>query len=102
MAQESCSSSVGIVKPSDYLFEEELPLDCGRRLKNVVIRYETYGKLSPNADNAVLVEHALSGDAHLAGVYSPEDKKPGWWDDMVGPGKQIGRASCRERVLPTV
>ena len=87
MAQESCSSSVGIVQPSDYLFEEELPLDCGRSLKGVVIRYETYGKLSPEADNAVLVEHALSGDAHLAGYHSPEDKKPGWWDDMVGPGK---------------
>ena len=55
--------------------------------KGVVIRYETYGKLSPEADNAVLVEHALSGDAHLAGYHSPEDRKPGWWDDMVGPGK---------------
>ena len=87
MAQEASSNSVGIVQPSDYLFEEELPLDCGRSLKGVVIRYETYGKLSPNADNAVLVEHALSGDAHLAGYHSPEDTKPGWWDDMVGPGK---------------
>lgn len=87
MAQEPCSSSVGIVQPSDYLFEEELPLDCGRSLKGVVIRYETYGTLSPEADNAVLVEHALSGDAHLAGYHSPEDRKPGWWDDMVGPGK---------------
>lgn len=56
-------------------------------MKNVTIRYETYGTLSGNGDNAILVEHALTGDAHLAGYHTPEDKKPGWWEAMVGPGK---------------
>jgi len=82
---------VGIVKFHDFTFgmtaETALHLDCGRYLKNVVIRYETYGTLSEKRDNAILVEHALTGDAHLAGRYSPEDKKPGWWDDVVGKGR---------------
>lgn len=83
--------SVGIVEPHDFTFgtdaESALRLDCGKMLRNVTIRYETYGTLSPAKDNAILVEHALTGDAHLAGRHSPEDRKPGWWDDVVGPGK---------------
>ncbi len=91
MAEYTEENSVGIVVWQDFHFAdgEELPLDCGKRLKNVVIRYETYGTLSPEKDNAILVEHALTGDAHLAGKYSPDDKKAGWWDSMVGPGKPI-------------
>lgn len=89
MNQEIEAGSVGIVQFSDYVFEDELPLDCGRSLKNVVIRYETYGTLAEDAGNAILVEHALTGDAHLAGKYSENDKKTGWWDEMVGPGKPI-------------
>ena len=83
--------SVGIVKPQDFRFApgEELQLDCGRRLRDVVIRYETYGTLAPDKSNVILVEHALSGDAHLAGYHSVSDKKPGWWEDMVGPGKPL-------------
>lgn len=61
-------------------------LESGAKLKGLTIAYEAYGKLSPAKDNAVLICHALSGDAHVAG-YHPGDKKPGWWDDMVGPGK---------------
>lgn len=89
MPKEFPANSVGIVHYEDYTFEEELPLDCGRSLKGVVVRYETYGRLSPNADNAILVEHALTGTAHLAGYYSEDDTKAGWWDDMVGPGKPM-------------
>ena len=82
-----------LVTAQDYCFgpgeENALELDCGRKLYNVNIRYETYGELSPAKDNAILVTHALSGDAHVAGKYTPEDRKPGWWDNMVGPGKYI-------------
>jgi homoserine O-acetyltransferase len=46
-----------------------------------------YGQLTPERDNAILIFHALTGDAHVAGYHSPEDRKPGWWDLMVGPGK---------------
>ncbi len=84
-------NSVGIVTPRDFFFgdseEDELRLDCGKTLRGVTLRYETYGTLSPEKDNAILVEHALTGDAHLAGRHSEDDAKPGWWDAVVGPGK---------------
>ena len=68
---------------------DELELECGQKLGPVTLAYETYGTLSPERDNAVLICHALSGDAHVAGYHSPEDRKPGWWDLFVGPGKAI-------------
>ena len=55
----------------------------------ITLAYETYGDLNAEKSNAVLILHALSGDAHVAGLHSPEDEKPGWWDSMVGPGKGI-------------
>ncbi len=64
-------------------------LEGGGRLSPVTLAYETFGELSPARDNAVLVCHALTGDSHVAGFYTPEDPKPGWWDLMVGPGKPI-------------
>ncbi len=91
MDQENPVNSVGVVTPCDFLFgttdADALPLDKGAKLRNVNIRYEVYGTLSEKKDNAILVEHALTGDAHLAGYHSVNDKKPGWWDTMVGPGK---------------
>lgn len=76
-----------IVEKKFFTSEEPLQLECGRTLSPVTLAYETYGQ--PNADrsNAILILHALSGDSHVAGYYSTEDKKPGWWDNMVGPGK---------------
>ncbi len=53
----------------------------------MTIAYETYGELNGNKSNAVLILHALSGDAHAAGLHSREDKNPGWWDGYIGPGK---------------
>ncbi|MBC7237245.1 MAG: homoserine O-acetyltransferase, partial [Chloroflexi bacterium] len=82
--------SIGLVETqywSPPLGEEGFPLECGRSLPEVTIAYETYGELSPQRDNAVLILHALSGDAHVAGIHSPEDRKAGWWDIAVGPGK---------------
>lgn len=61
----------------------------GGKLLKLQIAYESYGGLSTNRDNVVFVCHALSGDAHVAGYHTLEDKHPGWWDDMVGPGKGI-------------
>ncbi len=66
-----------------------LALDCGKCLRGVNIRYETAGRLTPEADNAILVCHALTGDAHVCGKYTPDDAKSGWWDSMIGPGKYI-------------
>lgn len=68
---------------------EPMTLRCGKTLAPIDVAYETYGQLSEQKDNAVLICHALSGNAHVAGYNSPTDRKPGWWDIMVGPGKAI-------------
>jgi len=84
--------SVGIVQTQTVRVveaDDPLPLDCGKRLGPIDVAYETYGQLSPERDNVVLICHALSGDAHVAGYHSRGDRKPGWWDIMVGPGKGI-------------
>jgi homoserine O-acetyltransferase len=65
---------------------ESLPLDCGATLAPVDVAYETYGRLNEARSNAILIAHALSGDAHAAGI-SKVDGKPGWWDSMIGKGK---------------
>ena len=64
-------------------------LQLGRSLPEVVIAYETWGTLSPEHDNAVLVCHALTGDAHASGKTAPGQPTPGWWDDLIGPGRPL-------------
>ncbi len=85
------SNSVGIVKPQIFSFgksdEDALSLDCGTKLMNVDICYETYGELNSQKNNAILILHALSGTAHAAGYHSEDDKTPGWWEKMIGPNK---------------
>jgi len=74
-----------IVQTQSVRFDA-LPLDCGTRLAPVDVAYETYGTLNAPRSNAILILHALSGDAHAASI-SHETGKPGWWDNMIGPGK---------------
>jgi len=81
--------SVGLVEAQRLEFNEPLPLDCGRSLDHYELVYETYGELNADASNAVLICHALSGDHHAAGYHSREDRKPGWWETCIGPGKPI-------------
>ena len=89
---ENLENSVGIVQTyTARVVEQDKPLrlDCGKTLGPIDVAYETYGRLNEAHDNAVLICHALSGDAHVAGYHKPDDKNPGWWDIMVGPGKGI-------------
>lgn len=81
--------SVGLVKSCDVTLEAPLRLELGGTLPSLEFRYETYGVLNASRSNAILVPHALSGDHHVAGKYSADDAKAGWWDAFVGPGKMV-------------
>jgi homoserine O-acetyltransferase len=64
-------------------------LEAGGSLPSVRLAYETWGSLSPGGDNAVLVEHALTGDSHVTGPPGPGHPTPGWWQGLIGPGRAI-------------
>jgi homoserine O-acetyltransferase len=81
--------SVGLVTPELLHFSEPLALACGRTLPAYDLMVETYGELNASRSNAVLICHALSGHHHAAGYHSLDDRKPGWWDSCIGPGKPI-------------
>jgi homoserine O-acetyltransferase len=104
-ASRAAAGSAGIVETEFLDLPAPLRLDCGRQLYPVRVAYETYGTLAPARDNVILVCHALSGDAHAAGIsstapaestrdgFGADDrdgtggKALGWWDGMIGPGK---------------
>lgn len=67
----------------------DLTLERGGLLPSVQLAYETWGTLNEAADNAILVEHALTGDSHVVGPAGPGHPTPGWWDGMIGPGHRI-------------
>ncbi len=87
MVKES-KNDIGLAETKYFSFGEHkgLALEGGETLGPVRIAYETYGQLNAGKTNAVLIAHALSGDAHAAGLHKGE-KAPGWWDNMIGPGK---------------
>jgi homoserine O-acetyltransferase len=64
-------------------------LELGGTLREVTVAYESWGELAPDADNAVLVLHALTGDSHAHGPAGPGHRHPGWWDPMIGPGRPL-------------
>lgn len=90
--EEQQAHSVGIVQKQTFTFAEppdEMLLACSKKLGPITLAYETYGTLNKDLSNVILVEHALSGDAHAAGRHKPTDRKPGWWEMMIGPGKAL-------------
>ncbi len=89
MPQSLPADSIGLVTPQIVHFDTPLQLDCGRSLAAYDLVYETYGTLNAEHSNAILICHALSGDHHAAGYHSMDDKKPGWWESAIGPGKPI-------------
>ena len=82
------NESVGIVEPKKLTLQGKLDLECGQSLRDIEIVYETYGNLNQDSSNAILICHALSGNHHAAGMHEGE-KRPGWWDSLIGPGKAI-------------
>jgi homoserine O-acetyltransferase len=83
------ADSVGLVSPQTLSFSEPLLLSCGKTLDQYQLVVETYGRLNASKSNAVLICHALSGHHHAAGYHSLDDRRPGWWDAYIGPGKPI-------------
>lgn len=81
--------SVGLVTPFIERFDEPLVLSSGDSLPSFELMVETYGELNADASNALLICHALSGNHHAAGKHHVDDRKPGWWDLIIGPGKPI-------------
>lgn len=84
--------TVGFVQTQYHTFCEppdEMTLESGEKLGPITLAYETYGTLNKNKNNAILILHALSGSAHVAGYHQPDDSRPGWWEVMVGPGKAM-------------
>jgi homoserine O-acetyltransferase len=80
---------VGLVTPLDFVLPRPFTFKHGQPLDGLTLRYETYGTLNATRDNAVLICHALSGNHHAAGWHSPTDKKPGWWNNLIGPSKAV-------------
>ena len=84
------NSSYGIVEKQFFQIKDDhFTLQCGEKLENITIAYETFGSLNKQKNNAILICHALTGDSHAAGFYEESDEKPGWWDIVIGPGKAI-------------
>ena len=80
---------VGLVAPCDFVYAQPFTFKSGQILPGFTLRYETYGQLNATRDNVVVIFHALSGDHHCAGWHSPDDRKPGWWNNLIGPGKAV-------------
>jgi homoserine O-acetyltransferase len=83
------AGGVGIVVPQDFVHATPFTFQSGQTLTGFTLRYETYGELNAAGDNAILICHALSGDHHCAGRHHPDERKPGWWDNLIGPGKAV-------------
>jgi len=83
------AGELGLVEWHDYVHKAPFTCEGGGQLPGFTLRYESYGRLNAERSNAVLICHALSGDHHAAGVHELGDKKPGWWNTMIGPGKPI-------------
>ncbi|HNP71233.1 MAG TPA: homoserine O-acetyltransferase [Kouleothrix sp.] len=86
MTRERQSDGLGLVERRTMTWLDPLVLESGAQLAPVTLAYEAYGRLNAARDNAILLLHALSGDAHAAGWHAGA-AKPGWWDAMVGPGR---------------
>lgn len=70
----------------DIAPEQPFRFDCGATMDKITLAYQTYGTLNEAKSNAILLCHGLTGDQYIQGRH-PVTGKPGWWEDLVGPGK---------------
>ena len=89
VSTQDLPGEVGFVEARDFLRRKPFRCAGGATLPEITLRYETYGHLNKARDNAILIGHALSGDHHCAGIHHLMDRKSGWWNNMIGPGKPI-------------
>ena len=95
LVDRKAGSPTGAWRPGDepgnrrFLEIGDFTLESGEVLPGTVLAFETWGALSPAADNAVLILHALTGDSHVTGPTAPGHPTPGWWDTLIGPGRAI-------------
>jgi homoserine O-acetyltransferase len=82
-------ASIGVVIPKTALFDQPIRLRSGAQIERYELAYETYGRLNPGRNNAVLVCHALNASHHVAGIYGDDASNIGWWDNLIGPGKPV-------------
>jgi homoserine O-acetyltransferase len=87
--RQLAGDDVGLVQPRDFSHPGPFVFQSGQTIQGFTLRYETYGTLNATRDNAILVCHALSGDHHCAGWHAATDAKPGWWNNLIGPGKAV-------------
>ncbi|MSU69755.1 MAG: homoserine O-acetyltransferase [Opitutaceae bacterium] len=80
---------IGLVEPCDFHYRAPFAFESGQTLPGFTLRYETYGRLNAARDNVIVICHALSGDHHCAGINAFSDRKPGWWNNLIGPGKAV-------------
>jgi len=86
---QKTEGEVGLVRCEDFVCSEPFVFEDGKSIPGFTLRYETYGRMNADRTNGILICHALSGDHHCAGIHSLRDPKPGWWNNMIGPGKPI-------------
>lgn len=86
---QAVDGEVGLVSPKDFHYSKPFEFESGQSIPEFTLRYETYGQLNAARSNVILIAHALTGDHHCAGVQSLKDRKPGWWNSLIGPGKPI-------------
>lgn len=83
------TGEIGIVTPEDFHYRQDFVFESGQSIPEFTLRYEAYGHLNAEKTNTLLVAHALTGDHHCAGVHSIKDRKSGWWNNIIGPGKPV-------------
>lgn len=87
--EHDVSGEVGLVTSLDFHCPEPFQFENGQSIPEFTLRYETYGRLNPAKNNVIVIAHALTGDHHCAGVHSIKDRKSGWWNSIIGPGKPV-------------